>query len=108
MAALLPATVCMTTAVELLISAVATVLSTLSTSTPVSSTNAPRVPEPSSREMTAMASLPPLPPQAAKPSAMAPMMLMARIALKIFFITQNSFLIVSFDFGSRAYHTGSL
>jgi len=35
-------------------------------------------------------------------------MLMARIALKIFFITQNSFLIVSFDFGSRAYHTGSL
>ena len=52
MAALLPATVCMTTAVELLISAVTTVLSTLSTSTPVSSTNAPRVPEPSSREMT--------------------------------------------------------
>ena len=40
--------------------------------------------------------------------AMAPIMLMARIALKIFFITQNSFLIVFFDFGSRAYHTGSL
>lgn len=71
MAALLPATVCMTTAVELLISAVATVLSTLSTSTPVSSTNAPRVPEPPhGRDGDGIA--PPLPAAGGEAQRMAP------------------------------------
>ena len=65
MAALLPATVCIITAVLLMISAEEVVLSTLLpsasfSSIPISSMKAPRVPEPSSREITLIEPLMPV------------------------------------------------
>ena len=95
MAAALPSTVVIITAVLLVISAVLMVRSTLSCSTPVNSTNAPLVPDPSSLEITEIApvasfAFPPHPVQAAAimlPAKITANMLLVFIEISPFYFS---------------------